>query len=45
MRKNKRNISVARLLAIYAAILLFVAVFWIGVVVLIVNVIKWAWGA
>lgn len=50
MRKTEKSIinkqlTVKKLLAIYAAIILFIAAFWVGVIWLIVNIVKWAWGA
>lgn len=50
MRKTEKSLinsrkTMSKLLAIYAAILIFIAAFWVGVIWLIVNIVKWAWGA
>lgn len=51
MRKEKNSlmrkaeINGWKILVIYFAILAFAAAFWIGVIILIVNILKWFWGA
>ena len=49
MRKEKKNIKESKILwkliAVYLFLLAIIAGFWIGVIWLVVNIIKWAWGA
>lgn len=51
MRKTKSDLekritkSAWTLAGIYLAIIAFIAAFWVGVIWLVVNIVKWAWGA